>query len=224
MSDEAIEFDPVFSERGAITAEQYEVLMRPLRATRVATRRQGGKELSYLEAWDVRAHLIRVFGFGNFDANVVRTQLMFERDVEVGSNKNPGIEVAYLVEFCLRVRDRHGMEIAVYTEAAVGSATGSVNFGDLHDNALKTAASDALKRCAINLGTQFGLSLYDDGRKDDVVKTTLVHPGPFTPQEGTGDDLTPEQREVLERSLGAVPAPESPSDVPERDIREEVAQ
>lgn len=39
--------------------------------------------------------------------------------------------------------------------------------------AVKTAESDALKRAAINLGTQFGLSLYNDGSLADVVHTTL---------------------------------------------------
>jgi hypothetical protein len=39
--------------------------------------------------------------------------------------------------------------------------------------AIKTAESDALKRAAINLGTQFGLSLYNNGSPKDVVGTTL---------------------------------------------------
>lgn len=39
--------------------------------------------------------------------------------------------------------------------------------------AIKTAESDALKRAAINLGTQFGLSLYDNGSMKDVVGKTL---------------------------------------------------
>ena len=42
--------------------------------------------------------------------------------------------------------------------------------------AIKTAESDALKRAAINLGTQFGLSLYNDGSLADVIHTTLDKP------------------------------------------------
>jgi hypothetical protein len=42
--------------------------------------------------------------------------------------------------------------------------------------AVKTAESDALKRAAINLGTQFGLSLYDNGSRNDVVGHSLVKP------------------------------------------------
>ena len=48
--------------------------------------------------------------------------------------------------------------------------------GDAHDNAVKTAESQALKRMAINMGTQFGLSLYRDGQIEDVVRLTLVRP------------------------------------------------
>jgi hypothetical protein len=40
--------------------------------------------------------------------------------------------------------------------------------------ALKTASSDAMKRCAINLGDQFGLGLYDNGSLEPIVKATLV--------------------------------------------------
>ena len=62
-----------------------------------------------------------------------------------------------------------------YTEAAVGSAT-LPQRGEAHDMAVKTAESDAIKRAAINLGTQFGLSLYNNGDLKDVVKATLVVP------------------------------------------------
>jgi hypothetical protein len=59
-----------------------------------------------------------------------------------------------------------------YTEAAVGSAS-LPRRGEAHDMAIKTAESDGLKRAAINLGTQFGLSLYNDGTLKDVVGATL---------------------------------------------------
>jgi hypothetical protein len=40
--------------------------------------------------------------------------------------------------------------------------------------AIKTAESDAIKRAAINLGTQFGLSLYNNGSTKDVVIEVLA--------------------------------------------------
>jgi hypothetical protein len=41
---------------------------------------------------------------------------------------------------------------------------------------LKSAISGALKRCAVNLGDQFGLSLYRDGSVAPVVQRSLVAP------------------------------------------------
>ena len=39
--------------------------------------------------------------------------------------------------------------------------------------AIKTAESQAFKRCAINLGDQFGLSLYNNGGTSSVVRAVL---------------------------------------------------
>ena len=52
---------------------------------------------------------------------------------------------------------------AVYAETAAASQTGP-QIGEVTDFAIKTASSDALKRCATYLGTQFGLSLYRGGQ------------------------------------------------------------
>jgi hypothetical protein len=140
---------------------QYEQLLKPLNPSRVAKRQQAGRNLSYLEAWDVKAHLNRIFGFLNWSADVISADIAFEDQNEKGQ-----WQVGYKVVLCLRVNG------ASYTEAAVGSAS-LPQRGEAHDMAVKTAESDALKRAAINLGTQFGLSLYDDGSMKDVVGKTL---------------------------------------------------
>jgi len=185
---------------GSINAEQYAMLLRPLNGARVASRSGGGgKQLSYLEAWDVRAHLIRIFGFGNFDSEILSADLVYQRDRTMGNGKE-GWEVAYKVLLQLTVRDDHGHTICRHTEAAVGSADGSVGLGDLHDNAVKQAASDALKRCAINLGTSFGLSLYNNGSRADVVKRTLVVPDGVALPESQNSE---QQIQALKDSLGA---------------------
>jgi recombination DNA repair RAD52 pathway protein len=154
-----------------LTTEQYAQLLKPLNASRIAQRNQSGISLSYLEAWDVKAHLIRIFGFGGWSADVLSADLMFEDKDEKGR-----WNVGYKVIMRLRI-DAQGdfLGDTTYTEAAVGSAT-LPQRGEAHDMAVKTAESDALKRAAINLGTQFGLSLYDNGNRNDVVKATLVPP------------------------------------------------
>ena len=142
---------------------QYEQLLKPLNDTRVAKRGQAGRQLSYLEAWDVKAHLIRIFGFGGWSADVLESSLAFEDKNEKGQ-----WNVGYRVVLRLSIPALD----CTYTEAAVGSAT-LPQRGEAHDMAIKTAESDALKRAAINLGTQFGLSLYNNGSLRDVVVQTL---------------------------------------------------
>lgn len=208
----------------SVSATQHDYLMTNLRGARIATRRQGGKDLSYLESWEVRAHLIRVFGFGNFDLETLSTEYMGTREyMSSGDNPRQMYEPMYRVTMRLTVRDQDGHTICVYSESAVGANSGSTGIADLHDNAIKSAASDAFKRCAINLGTQFGLSLYDNGSREDVVKYSLVRPEgaergapPGTPQQAAGSDLSAEGQAALEHSLGATPIQETPAqDVPD---------
>jgi recombination DNA repair RAD52 pathway protein len=147
-----------------LNERQYAQLLSPLNESRVAKRQQAGRNLSYLEAWDVKAHLNRIFGFLNWSADVLESSLAFEEKNEKGQ-----WNVGYKVTLALRING------ASYTEAAVGSAN-LPQRGEAHDMAIKSAESDALKRAAINLGTQFGLSLYNNGSLRDVVIQTLDQP------------------------------------------------
>src|SRR5690606_16452669 len=116
------------------------------------------------------------------------------------------IEVVYSCHVRLTIRDPKGRHLCRHSEAAAGSASGPFSqLGDLHDNALKSAESDALKRCAINLGTQFGLSLYKDGAFADVIKKVLVVPEGVSTVEAPTD---PEAEKRLAQSLGATPVAE----------------
>lgn len=183
-----------------LTQKQYDTLRRPLNASRVAKRSQGGKQLSYLESWDVRAHLIRMFGYTSFDVETIDAYHVATREyMSSGDTPKPMVEVIWYAKVRLTVRDELDDTLCVYSESACGNASGPANMlGEHHDNAVKTAASDALKRCAINLGTQFGLSLYDQGSTRDVVKDTLVKPPGY---EEVQDDQ--EVAQNLIHSLGA---------------------
>lgn len=203
----------------SLTKKQYDTLRRPLNSSRVAKRSGGGgKQLSYLESWDVRAHLIRVFGYTNFDSEVVDSVFLYQRDVMLGKDKDQsGWEVAFQATVRLTIRDTDGDPLCRYQESAVGSETGSVGLGDLYDNALKTAASDALKRCAINLGNQFGLSLYDKGFTGDVVKRTIALPPGVEDEEAP---LSADQAENLRNTLGAEVVEETPDSAPSEATQE----
>lgn len=156
-----------------MTKEQYQALLADLSANRVAKRTQAGRSLSYLEAWDVRATLNRIFGFLGWSADVTSSELVFEEKNEKGQ-----WSVGYKVTLKLSIFDEYSA--ATYTEAAVGSSS-LPQRGEAHDMAIKTAESDALKRAAMNLGTQFGLSLYNDGSRQDVVGYTLCPPNDYEP-------------------------------------------
>jgi hypothetical protein len=154
-----------------LNSNQYEQLLKPLNPARVAKRKGGGgKELSYLEAWEVKAHLIRIFGFLGWEWEVTEAVLAFE---ELTDGKwSVGYKVVGTLTIKIYSEDRYGYRTAQYAEAAIGFATLGSR-GEAHDMAIKTAESDALKRAAINLGTQFGLSLYNNGSTKDVIGRTL---------------------------------------------------
>jgi hypothetical protein len=130
--------------------------------------------MSHLAAYDVRAHLNRVFGFGRWSADVLDVTPIYEQPTKTKNGKE-AFTVAYRATVRLTVCAPDGTALATYTECAVGDSTmPDFKRGDCHDMAIKTAESQALKRCATNLGDQFGLSLYRNGSTDPVVTVTLV--------------------------------------------------
>lgn len=171
-----------------LTERQLKVLTGRLNSNRVSTRKQGGSTLSYLEAWDVKATLIRVFGFGGFSAEVLDTKVIeIDKTAMPASNgKDPYTRITACAMVTLRLTI-HSLG-AVYTESAVASQTGR-DIGEVLDFAVKTAESDALKRAAIYLGTQFGLSLYNAGSKDDVIKVVFAPGQEWPPPQPEGDDV-----------------------------------
>ena len=184
MSETAVpaeQTEIIFSgqERRELTPEVIGALMSRINPTRVASRNQSGANLSYVEAWDIKATLIRFFGFGGFSAEVLDSKIIQIREHATthqhvkrdGTAATPQIIAQSTVRLTIFGIGPRG-EDAVYTETAIGANSG-FDIGETADNAIKTASSDALKRCAIYLGTQFGLSLYDKGSRDDVVKTLL---------------------------------------------------
>lgn len=152
-----------------LTAEQYEQLIKPINPSRV--KQIDG--MSHVEAYDVKAHLNRIFGFCNWSAQVTESHLAYEDAVSLKSGK-PGYKVGYRVRLRL---DILVSSYCSYEEEAFGeSMMPEYKRGDAHHMALTTAASTALKRCAINLGDQFGLSLYNAGSTNALVKNTLIKP------------------------------------------------
>lgn len=158
----------------SLTAAQVTQLLHPINTARVV---KDGKGHAHVSQQDILAHLIRVFGFGNFDIEVLSTECVFEQP---RTQKADGIpthkfDVCYRALVRLTVRDADGNNLCHYENGSTATAQNQTR-GDAHDLAYKSAISLSVKRAAIALGDQFGLSLYNKGQVSALVRGTLVTP------------------------------------------------
>lgn len=171
--------------------EQIELLLKPIHPNRVSNLRG----LSYVEGYDIRAELTRVFGFGRWSEDTMEQVLVCETEIKTNAGK-PAWYVVYRTRIRLTIFAPDGHEVTHYEGAHVGESTHPVR-GDAHGNALTNSQTYALRRCAINLGDQFGLSLYNKGSQEAIVRWTLVRPGA---QPADTDDvpvISPEEPESV---------------------------
>ncbi len=150
-----------------LTDEQVSQLLQPIHPSRVLA---DGKGHAHVSQQDVLAHLIRVFGFGNFDTDVLSVEPIFEQPAAKNAQR---FDVCYRALVRLTIRDSAGKEVAHYENGSTATAQNQTR-GDAHDLAMKSAISLAVKRAAIALGDQFGLSLYNKGQREALVRGTLV--------------------------------------------------
>ena len=147
-----------------LSSKQIEELLLPLDPDRV---KKDGKGFAHVEAWDIRRTMNKIFGFAEWSARVEQMELISEREVQTKAGK-PAWNVVYRARCTLEV----GVDSLIgcaYTEWAAGESTNPI-LAEAHDQAIKTAESQAFKRCAVNLGDQFGLSLYNNGSTQATVE------------------------------------------------------
>ena len=168
----------MYDNRGVFTADQVEHLLNPIKETRVL---RDAKGHSHVSQQDITAHLIRMFGFGNFDIEVMTVEAIFETS-EVKTNKAGreyvAWDVAYRALVRLTIRNPLGEVVGSYENGSIGSAQSQPSRADAHDLAYKSAISLSIKRAAIALGDQFGLSLYNKGQTAPLVIRTIVSSEP----------------------------------------------
>jgi recombination DNA repair RAD52 pathway protein len=214
-----------------ITKDQLRILMQPLHNSRIATRTQSGRQLSYVEGFDIKATLTRIFGFGGFSAEVIDSGIIGIREADTnpshvylsgekqGQAKTPQVLCHATVRLTIFGFGPDGQDV-VYSESAVGSNSGW-DIGDAADNAIKSAATDALKRCATYLGSQFGLSLYDGGQNYEVIKVILAEPQASmlaeirAESQREAEEEAAKARAALDRATGAAPGPQAGDQAPE---------
>jgi len=195
----------VTSAAGRLTEQQVGFLLEPINGNRVRNLRG----MSHLEAWDVRRQLIRIFGFEGFTVETLSLELVHERGDQRKKKNSTDTYTAwtivYRAQVRLTVKDKDGRPAATFEDAAAGDAINQPSVGDAHDLAMKTALSQALKRCAVNLGDQFGLSLYNDGSRDAVVMRSLAYMG----EPVRESEEAPVKPEPMPQAPTAVPEPEA---------------
>lgn len=155
----------------SLTKEQKETLREPINPKRVKQRKGGaGRSLPYIETWDAKAHANWIFGFGEWGTEIVGlVDLGIEqtrRERQDGTIQE-GHRVAYRCHIRLTVDGCKPIEDVGYGE--------DVNYSSIlqgHELAIKEAVSDALKRCLVAFGDQFGLSLYDKDYKAAAPRST----------------------------------------------------
>lgn len=194
----------------SLSDHQMWMLMQPLHDSRVATRRQSGRDLSYVEAYDIKATLIRMFGFGGFSVEVIESKIIEVRtgfthgdhntrqDDGTMRPKTPQVLALSTVRLTIFGIGPGGRDVT-YTESSIGSNSAN-DIGDAADNAIKSAASDALKRCAVYLGTQFGLGLYNAGSRAEIVRQ-IIEPGQRAQWERIQQQSTPAPDPEAQRLL-----------------------
>ena len=195
-----------------LTKEQIGLLMQPLHPGRVKQRSQGGASLSYVEAYDIKATLIRIFGFGGFSSQVLESSIIAIREAPTtpghvdrdGQPKTPQAIASATVMLTVFGIGPRGEDV-VYTESAVGANSGR-DIGDICDNAIKTAESDALKRCAVYLGSQFGLSLYNNGSQAEIIRRLFQadQAAMLAEYQAENPALFPNQANTTEQVAGAL--------------------
>ncbi|MGW1770666.1 Rad52/Rad22 family DNA repair protein [Streptomyces sp. NPDC002104] len=161
--------DPAAAGPADLTVEQVKTLLAPINPSRV----QNLRGQSHLEAWDVRRWLNRIFGFAGWSDETLELVCVSER--EISPNR---WTVIYRAQVRLAVKAVDGRLLSTWDDAAMGDSRNQPSLGDAHDQAMKTALSQALKRTAHNLGDAFGLSLYNDGSRAAVGLWSAAHPVP----------------------------------------------
>jgi recombination DNA repair RAD52 pathway protein len=160
-----------------LTNAQLEQLFAPLNLSRVHTAPNVFGE--YLEQHDVRAHLIRIFGFAGWDKEITYTR---EHLAQRDPGKLGGWDCSYSAHCRLTLKDQAGQVVSVHEDAGAGESLNQSSAGAAIDLAIKAAVSDSLKRAATDLGNQFGLSLYmgkANGQvRPSIVSRSLAHPLP----------------------------------------------
>ena len=136
-------------------------LQAPLDKGVVRTRKQGGRDVSYIEGWHAIAEANRVFGFGKWDRETELSRLCEPYEV------NDKFRVSFMAKVKITVRPEDETSAHPVTREGIGYGNGiAKDVGDALESAIKEAETDAMKRALMTFGNPFGLALYDKDQRN----------------------------------------------------------
>ena len=169
-----------------LTRAQVERLVRGIDPSHVE-KKQG---LAYMAQHEVRAELTRIFGFGNWDSQVLSMDKLWEQTIRHGEDGYPAkpkpgnppyYRACYMAAVRLTIRDYWGNEVCSFVEYHAEANSVLPDRGEADAMAITSVESYALRRAAISLGDRLGLGLYDGGEVKPLVRGTLQLTDPESP-------------------------------------------
>lgn len=135
-------------------SDQKALLAAPLSRANVRSRKQGGRDVSYIEGWRVIDEANRIFDFDGWTRETLDVKCVAEKERTIGESKSPGFGVSYTAKVRITAFD--------IVREGVGAGHGiDRDLGQAHESAIKEAETDAMKRALMTFGNPFGLALYD---------------------------------------------------------------
>ena len=143
-------------------------LEAPLSREAVKTRKQGGRNVSYIEGWRVISEANRIFGFDGWRRETLDVRKVSEAARAIGEDKAEGWGVTYIAKCRITIGD--------IIRDGCGAGHGiDRDLGQAHESALKEAETDAMKRAFMTFGNPFGLALYDKTQANVADETDIVY-------------------------------------------------
>lgn len=151
-----------------------EELKKPLDPKHVASRQQGGGQVSYIEGWHAIAEANRIFGFDGWTRETLDVQQLGE----LYQNAKGNNVVSYRAKARIIVFDEDGQHLVIREGCGFGQGIDK-DVGQAHESALKEAETDAMKRALMTFGNPFGLALYDKTRANVKAPEQELPSGPI---------------------------------------------
>ena len=181
-----------------------EMLQQPLDPSHIKKRKQGNKQLSYIEGYYAIDKANEIFGYGSWSKDITELQCVQQTEREVSGKKR--YDVFYLCRVDISV-SKDGEESAFlgtsFEDVGYGNGSSYAGFGEAHELAAKEAVTDATKRALRHFGAQFGNTLYDKDFKPETPAKKKKVAAPETPTTksaaATLPKMTDDQRQRMNR-------------------------